>query len=124
MPRKKNSKRFRDKLDTITLPMADTTKSFEEANSLYEPILKELWVNTSRDMYVLRMDVADKIGDMQTEIRLDTMNRLLAGEFKNIEDVPLYRDEASGQVRNIPQEITPWFMFMAWLNETENKIYR
>lgn len=42
MPRKKNSKRFRDKLDTITLPMADTTKSFEEANSLYEPILKEL----------------------------------------------------------------------------------
>ena len=107
---------LRPKLDKLTLPLADTSKPVDEADPLYKPILRQLGVESQQELNMLRRVVAQKIEDMQDEKRKETIKRVTAGEIVSPDDIPLLRG-SDGTLRNIPDDIMPWFVFVAWLNE-------
>ena len=104
-------------LEKVNLP--DPKPIRHNPTSAYEKVLRQLGVSTAEEIDSLRLLVGEKIQKMSFKIQLKAFRDLTLGKYSSIEEVPLYRDETGGRVvvRNVPEELMPWFAFIAWLNE-------
>ena len=98
------------------LPDPDTSKSPDNYDDDYIPILRELGVKNAGDIERLCNALADKIMQMQYELQIEVEKDIQSGKITDITEMPLYRDE-KGELHNIPDDMFPWFSFMAWVNE-------
>ena len=114
-------KKLRKRIRALELPDVKG-KSMQDFIPAYERILVELKIKNKDDLDRARTIVAETIDELQTQIMTEACKGLMMGKYKDVTELPLYRNEENGTVENVPDSIMKWFAFVAWLNERSNEM--